>query len=384
MKKNLRFETLSIHAGYDPDSLHGGVMPSICMSTTFQQKSPGKHLGFDYTRASNPTRVCLEKCMAELEGGKEALALSSGCSAAALVLHLLQEGDHVLVSQDVYGGTVRLFNQVYSSLGLKFSFNDLSNIDGLNFQPNTKMVWLETPSNPCLKIFDLEKIAEKCRKKGVLLVVDNTFMTSFFQKPLQLGADIVVHSATKYLGGHSDILGGVAIASRKDLLEKMSFVNKSIGAVLSPFDSYLLLRSLKTLGARMKVHEENALFLADFLEGDKRVLEVMYPGLPTYKEHNLAKKQMSGFGGMLSFRLQGGLKEAQNFLENLKIFFLAESLGGVESLANHPQLMTHASLTESFRKKIGVTDNLIRLSVGIEHKEDLLWDIKQALDFVKK
>ncbi|MBE8162628.1 MAG: cystathionine gamma-synthase [Bdellovibrionaceae bacterium] len=379
-KNKLGFSTRAIHAGQEPDKETGAVMTPVYMSSTFVQKSPGKHTGYEYSRTSNPTRKAYEDCLASLEGGCAGFALASGSAATSLVLHLLKPGDHIIAGDDMYGGTFRLFDKVFKKLGLEFSFVDLSKEDWTSFiKDNTKMIWLETPTNPTLKIFDIQKIADHAHKKNILLSVDNTFMSPYFQQPLSLGADIVVHSVTKFINGHSDIIGGAIVVKDKALSEQIAFLSNSIGAIASTFDSYLALRSLKTLAVRMEKHQENALCVANFLEKHERVAKVIYPGLKNHPQHQLACKQMSGFGGVVSFYIKGGVKDACKFLENLKLFFLAESLGGVESLAQHPGIMTHASVPKEQRASLGIDDTLIRLSIGIENKEDLLADISQAL-----
>lgn len=377
-----KFETKAIHEGQKPETSTGAVMAPIFLSTTFAQESPGEHKGYDYSRAGNPTRAAYEACLASLEGGKFGFAFSSGCSATTTAMCLLKAGDHVICSDDVYGGTFRLFTKVLVDWGLEFSFVDLTDLNTLksSIKKNTKLMWLETPTNPLMKLLDIKKITTFAKSKKIISVVDNTFMSPYFQRPLELGADIVCHSTTKYIGGHSDILGGALITSDEKIAEKISFLVKSVGAVSSPFDSYMSMRSLKTLAVRMRQHEANAKEAAKFLEKHSKVEKVLYPGLKSHPQHSLAQVQMNGFGGMLSFYLKGGIKEAKKFLENLKVFTLAESLGGVESLANHPAIMTHASVPLEVRKKLGITDNLIRLSIGIEHIDDLIDDLKNALD----
>jgi cystathionine gamma-lyase len=356
-------------------------MTPISVSTTFIQKSPGVFQGYDYIRAGNPTRQAYEDCIASLEGAKHGFALSSGCAATAMIMHLLKAGDHVVAGDDMYGGTFRLFDKVYKHMGLEFSYTDLTNVQNLEkvVQKNTKLIWLETPTNPTMKLVDINAVAQFAKVKGITTVVDNTFMSPYFQNPIALGADVVMHSATKYLGGHSDVLGGVVVTDRADLAEKFQFLLKSIGAVASPFDSYMALRSLKTLPLRMEAHQKNALKVAQYLEEHKKIEKVLYPGLKSHPQHELAKKQASGFSGMLSVYLKGGLPESRSFLEKLKLFALAESLGGVESLIEHPAIMTHASIPAENRKALGIADNFIRISVGIENIEDLLADLNQAL-----
>lgn len=380
IEKKLGFSTRAIHAGQKPDKETGAIMTPVYMSSTFVQESPGKHTGYEYSRTSNPTRKAYEDCLASLEGGCAGFALASGSAATTTVLSLLKKGDHIIAGDDMYGGTFRLFDKVLKKLGLEFSFVDLAKDNWASFiQDNTKMIWLETPTNPMLKIFDIQKIANHANTKNILLAVDNTFMSPYFQQPLSLGADIVVHSVTKFINGHSDIIGGAIVVKDEDLSEEIAFLSNAIGAIAGAFDSYLALRSLKTLVVRMEQHQENALCVAHFLEKHKGVSKVIYPGLKTHPQHKLACQQMSGFGAVVSFYIKGGVNEACKFLENLQLFALAESLGGVESLAQHPGIMTHASVPKEQRISLGIDDTLIRLSVGIENKEDLLADINQAL-----
>lgn len=358
-------------------------MPPVCLSSTFVQQSPGKHAGYEYSRAKNPTRFAYEQCIADLENGTQGFAFASGMAATATVLELLDHGDHVIVSDDIYGGTYRLFDKVRQrSAGLSFSFIDMSDPDNLKkaLRPNTKMIWIETPSNPLLKLIDLAKAADFARQHNLLSVADNTFATPWIQRPLDAGFDLVMHSATKYLGGHSDVISGVVVVGdNADLSEKLAFLQMSVGAVASPFDSYLLLRSLKTLPIRMQRHCENALRIAQALEQHEQINRVFYPGLPSHRQHALAKQQMAAFGGMISLELKGDLATANRFLERCQIFTLAESLGGVESLISHPATMTHASMPADVREKLGIGDTLVRLSTGIEDSEDLLADLIQAL-----
>lgn len=384
--KGQRLSTLAIHGGQEADPITGAVMPPIYQTSTYAQKSPGKPIGeYEYSRSHNPTRRMLEDCLALLEGGTYGLATSSGMSAIGLVTSLLSQGDEVLCCDDVYGGTYRLFTKVLPASGLKFKFGDFSKDDALSVlekmsSPQTKMVWLESPTNPLLRVLDIAAIAKVCQKKNWILVVDNTFMSPVFQRPLELGADIVVHSLTKYMGGHSDIVAGALILRDTKLAEKLYFNQNSMGSVLPPFDSWLMLRSLKTLPVRMKAHSENAMKLANWLSSHPQVEKVIYPGLKSHPQHALAARQMSGFGGMLSFYLKGGLSEASNLLQNVKLFTLAESLGGVESLIEHPGIMTHASVPADIRAANGMGDNFIRVSVGLEDFDDLTADLTQALD----
>lgn len=381
--KELGFSTRAIHAGQEPDPTTGAVMTPVYLTTTYAQSSPGVHKGYEYSRTANPTRKAFEDCLASLENVNHGFALASGCSATNIVLHLLSAGEHVLAGDDMYGGTFRLFDKVMTKHGLSFSYVDFTKLENLEkaLKPTTKMIWLETPTNPTLKIFDIKKIAEFAKAKGLLLAVDNTFMSPYFQNPADLGADLVVHSTTKYIGGHSDVLGGAILTDSADLAEKLQFLVNSIGAVASPFDSYLALRSLKTLAVRMKQHEINAMNVAKYLSNHPQVEKVVYPGLKSHPQFDLAQKQMKGFGGMITFYIKGGMTAARSFLENVKVFTLAESLGGVESLVEHPGIMTHASVPENRRKELGIDDSLIRLSVGIEDSEDLITDLDQAFRF---
>ena len=387
-KKNTQgFATKAIHSGQEPDPSTGAIIGPIYTSSTYVQESPGEHKGFDYSRTSNPTRKALEVCMADLEEGGQGFAFSSGMAATATVLELLDTGDHIISMDDLYGGTYRLFENVRKrSSGLEFSYSNLSSLDDLEslLKPNSRMIWVESPSNPLLKIVDLEKVSEFAKKHNLISVCDNTFCSSYVQKPLNLGFDVVLHSATKYLNGHSDVIGGLVVSSqeREDLAEQLAFLSNSIGSIMSPFDSFLVLRSLKTLAVRMEKHCENAFEIAGFLEEHEAIEKVYYPGLSNHPNHEIAKKQMNRFGGMITVVLKGGLKTATTFLERTKIFALAESLGGVESLIEHPAIMTHASVPAEVRKDLGIEDGLVRLSVGIESIEDLLEDLNQALSSV--
>ena len=387
-KKNTQgFATKAIHSGQEPDPSTGAIIGPIYTSSTYVQESPGEHKGFDYSRTSNPTRKALEICMTDLEEGGQGFAFSSGMAATATVLELLDTGDHIISMDDLYGGTYRLFENVRKrSSGLEFSYSNLSSLEGLEslLKPNSRMIWVESPSNPLLKIVDLEKVSAFAKKHNLISVCDNTFCSSYVQKPLNLGFDVVLHSATKYLNGHSDVIGGLVVSSqeREDLAEQLAFLSNSIGSIMSPFDSFLVLRSLKTLAVRMEKHCENAFEIARFLEEHEAIEKIYYPGLSNHPNHEIAKKQMNGFGGMITIVLKGGLKTATTFLERTKIFALAESLGGVESLIEHPALMTHASVPTEVRKDLGIEDGLVRLSVGIESLEDLLDDLNQALSGV--
>ena len=381
-KKTHGIGTKAIHAGQSPDPSTGAVMVPIYATSTYAQASPGEHQGFEYSRSHNPTRFAYERCVAELESGTHGYAFASGLAATSTVLELLDSGAHVICMDDVYGGTYRLFERVRRrSAGLEFSFVDLNDLDAVNaaLKPNTKMIWCETPTNPLLKLVDIRRLAEFAKANGLLLAVDNTFSSPVLQRPLELGADIVMHSATKYLNGHSDIVGGMVVVKDAALAEQMTFLQNAIGGVQGPFDSFLALRGLKTLHLRMKAHCENAQFIAEKLEAHPAVEKVAYPGLASHPQHALAKTQMHGFGGMVSVWLKGGFPEAKRFMERLELFTCAESLGGVESLANHPAVMTHASIPEDRRNALGVTGNLVRLSVGVEDAIDLWSDIQQAL-----
>jgi cystathionine gamma-lyase len=381
-KKTHGIGTKAIHAGQSPDPSTGAVMVPIYATSTYAQASPGEHQGFEYSRSHNPTRFAYERCVAELESGTHGYAFASGLAATSTVLELLDSGAHVICMDDVYGGTYRLFERVRRrSAGLEFSFVDLNDLAAVkdSLQPNTKMIWCETPTNPLLKLVDIRRLAEFAKANGLLLAVDNTFSSPVLQRPLELGADIVMHSATKYLNGHSDIVGGIVVVKDAVLAEQMTFLQNAIGGVQGPFDSFLALRGLKTLHLRMKAHCENAQFIAEKLEAHPAVEKVTYPGLSSHPQHALAKSQMYGFGGMVSVWLKGGFPEAKRFMERLELFACAESLGGVESLANHPAVMTHASIPEDRRNALGVTGNLVRLSVGVEDAIDLWSDIQQAL-----
>jgi len=374
--------TKAIHAGQTPDPSTGAVMVPIYATSTYAQASPVQHQGFEYSRSHNPTRFAYERCVAELESGSHGYAFASGLAATSTVLEMLDAGSHVICMDDVYGGTYRLFERVRRrSSGLEFSFVDLNDIDAVQaaMQPNTRMIWCETPTNPLLKLVDIVRLAEFAKAKGVLLAVDNTFSSPILQRPLELGADIVMHSATKYLNGHSDMVGGMIVVNSPELAEQMTFLQNAVGGVQGPFDSFLALRGLKTLHLRMKAHCENAQIIAERLEAHPAIEKVAYPGLASHPQHALAKRQMHGFGGMVSVWLKGGFPEAQRFMERLQLFTCAESLGGVESLANHPAVMTHASIPEERRNALGVTGNLVRLSVGVEDVADLWADIEAAL-----
>ncbi|HEX3684926.1 MAG TPA: cystathionine gamma-synthase [Bryobacteraceae bacterium] len=377
-----RFGTRAIHAGQEPDPTTGAIMTPIYATSTYVQQSPGVHKGFEYSRSQNPTRFAYERCVADLEGGTRAFAFASGLAAMATTLDLLDSGVHVVASDDLYGGTFRLFERVRKrSAGLDFSFIDMSEPGALEraLRVNTRMIWVETPSNPLLKIVDLRAVAGIAKQCGALSVADNTFASPYLQRPLEFGFDIVVHSATKYLNGHSDIVGGVAVVSDLDLGERLAFLQNAVGAIASPFDSFLALRGLKTLHLRMAQHCSNAQRLAEWLSGHAAVERVIYPGLPSHPQHERAARQMQAFGGMIAVVLKGGLEDARRMLERCRIFALAESLGGVESLIEHPAIMTHASVPAEQRQAAGISDTFVRLSVGVEDFEDLREDLRQAL-----
>jgi cystathionine gamma-lyase len=376
----MRFDTLAIHAGQQPDPTTGAIMTPIYLSSTYVQAGPGEHKGFEYSRTQNPTRHALQECLAALEGARHGLAFASGMAATDMLLHLLDAGDHVLCSDDVYGGTFRLFDKVFRRHGMTFSFADMTDAAVVEkaLTPKTRMIWVETPTNPMLKLIDLARVAEIARKHRALSVCDNTFMTPYFQRPLELGFDVVAHSTTKYLNGHSDCIGGFVCTSDPALAERMYFLQNAVGGVPSPFDSFLVLRGVKTLHVRMQRHQENAFKIAELLQKHPKVKTVTYPGLPTHPQHELARRQMKGFGGMIAFEIVGGLEAARRFLKATKVFACAESLGGVESLIEHPAIMTHASVPKENRERLGIGDGLIRLSVGIEDAQDLIDDLSQA------
>ncbi len=375
-----RFETLAIHAGQRPDPVTGAVMTPVYLTSTYVQSSPGEHKGYEYSRTHNLTRHALQDCLAALEGATHGLAFASGLAATDALLHLLDAGDHVVYSDDVYGGTFRLFDKVFRRHGLSFTPVDAS--DPANVEramtPRTRMVWLESPTNPMLKIADLAAIAAIARARGATSVVDNTFATPFFQRPLALGIDVVCHSTTKYLNGHSDVVGGAVLTSDAALYQRIQFLQNAVGGIPSPMDSFLVMRGLKTLHVRMERHQENAFRIARFLEGHPQVEKVTYPGLPSHPQHALAARQMTGFGGMLTFVVKGGLPAARAFLSSLHLFALAESLGGVESLIEHPAIMTHASVPPETRAALGIDDGFIRVSVGIENADDLVEDLERG------
>lgn len=380
--QDLAFETLSVHAGVQPDPSTGAIMTPIFATSTYVQTTPGKHLGYDYSRTSNPTRTALEGSIAALEGAEHCLALSSGCTGTDILCHTLEAGDHIVSVDDVYGGTSRLFRTVWARHGVETTFADLAQHDLSAFvRPKTKMIWIETPTNPLLKIIDIERVVKQARQLNPkpLVVVDNTFASPYFQRPLELGADVVLHSTTKYLNGHSDVVGGALAFNGSELKQKLHHIQNSMGGVPGPFDAWLVLRGIKTLALRMKRHEENAMELASWLEKHPKIEKVLYPGLKSHPQHEIAKRQMKGFGGMITFFLKGNLENARKFLEQVRLFALAESLGGVESLIEHPAIMTHASIPAEMRAKLGITDTLVRISTGIENVQDLRNDLEQAL-----
>lgn len=373
------FETRAIHAGQEPDPTTGAVTVPIYQTSTYVQPALGQHKGYEYSRTGNPTRTALEECVASLEEGKYGLAFASGMGAETTIMYLFAQGDHFLVSNDVYGGTYRLFERVLAPYGLQFDYIDMTDPESVckHMRENTKGVWIETPSNPLMKLVDLAAVSAIAKEHGAKVIVDNTFASPYGQLPLKLGADIVVHSSTKYLGGHSDAVGGLIVTSDDAAYEKLKYLQNAIGAVPGPMDCFLVLRGVKTLGIRMRAHEANAMRIAEFLEGHPSVERVAYPGLPSHPQHELARKQMTSFGGMISFLVKGGLEEARRIVQGTRLFALAESLGGVESLIEHPGVMTHASVANS---PLAVPDNLVRLSVGIENVGDLIRDLANAMD----
>uniref|UniRef100_A0A8C5D3I2 Cystathionine gamma-lyase n=1 Tax=Gouania willdenowi TaxID=441366 RepID=A0A8C5D3I2_GOUWI len=378
------FATEAIHVGQEPEQWTSmAVVPLISLSTTFKQHSPGQHAGFEYSRSGNPTRNCLEKAVAALDGAKYCIALASGLAATVTVTHMLKSGDGVVCMDDVYGGTNRYFQKVAAEFGLDISFADCTKPELLKaaLKPNTKLVWIETPTNPTMKVVDIKACSELVHEhnKDIVVVVDNTFMSAFFQRPLALGADICMYSATKYMNGHSDVVMGLVSVNREDLYDRLKFLQNALGGVPSPFDCYLCNRGLKTLHVRMERHFKNAMAAAKFLEADPRVAQVIYPGLPSHPQYEVMKKQCTGCPGMITFYIKGKLEHATTFLSNLKMFAVAESLGGYESLAEHPALMTHASVPENERRVLGISDTLIRLSVGLEDEADIIEDLSQAL-----
>ncbi len=375
------FDTRAIHAGQVPDPTTGAIMTPIFQTSTYVQRSPGEHTGFEYSRTQNPTRHALEDCIAALERGQHGIAFGSGCAATTTILNALPPNSHVVCGDDVYGGTYRLFTKVLANRGIDFTFVDTTDLDAFAaaFTDRTALVWVETPTNPMLKISDIAALCDIAHASDVAVCVDNTFMSPYFQNPLTLGADMVVHSTTKYINGHSDVVGGIVVVNDSGWAEKLRFLQNSIGAVPGPMDSWLVLRGIKTLGVRMRQHEASARHIASWLEEHPAVESVVYPGLESHPAHDIAKKQMSGFGGMITFFLKGGLPSARRVLESVRVFALAESLGGVESLIEHPAIMTHASVPADVRAQLGISDSLVRLSVGIEDLDDLVRDLDQAL-----
>ena len=382
MKEELHFNTATIHGGQSPDKAYGAVMPPIYQTSTYAQKSPGKHKGFEYSRTHNPTREALEKSLASIESGNFAFAFGSGLAAMDAVLKTLKPGDEIISTDDLYGGSYRLFTKIFKDFGLKFHFvsmHDTKNISNV-LNHKTRLIWIETPTNPMMNIIDIKSVVDLVKGKDILVAVDNTFASSYIQQPLKIGADIVMHSATKYLAGHSDVILGALIVNDKNLAERLKFIQNASGAVCGPMDSFLTLRGIKTLHVRMQRHCENTAQIANFLKESTKIEKVYWPGFKFHPNHNIARSQMKDFGGMLSFVTKGAdYKSAIKIVEKLKIFTLAESLGGVESLAGHPASMTHASIPKQIREKSGVVDALIRLSVGIEHVDDLITDLKQAI-----
>lgn len=378
------FSTAALHVGQEPEQWNSmAVVPPISMSSTFKQKSPGVHSGYEYSRAGNPTRDCTEKCIAALENGKHCMLFSSGLQATTTITHLLNAGDHIVAMNDLYGGTNRFFRKVANRMNIECSFVDATDAGKVKeaIRPNTKMIWIETPTNPLMQIVNIAAVCSIAQEyPNIFTVVDNTFTTSYFQRPLELGADVVMHSLTKYMNGHSDVVMGAVITSNEAIHEKMRFLQNAMGGVPSPFDCFLVNRGLKTLAVRMKEHQRNGLAVAKFLEAHPGVEKVLHPGLASHPQHEVAKKQMRGFSGMVTFFIKGGVEQASAFLTNLKVFTLAESLGGFESLAEHPAIMTHASIAKEERESLGITDNLIRLSVGIEDIEDLIADLDHAIN----
>ena len=377
----MRFETLAIHAGERPDKAYGAVSVPIYQTSTFAFEDLGKHRGYDYSRTANPTRKVLENTIAQLEGGKAGFAFATGMAAETTVIHLLKAGDHVISGDDVYGGTYRLFQEVMPNFGVEFTFlrmNDRAKIEAA-IKPNTKMLWLETPSNPLLNIIDIEMVVDIARRHNLMTVIDNTFATPYLLRPIEYGIDLVVHSTTKYLNGHCDVVGGAVVTTTDELTERVQFLLNAMGTCASPFDCWLVLRGIETLPVRMRQHVANATAVANYLAEHPAVERVLYPGLKSHPGHEIARRQMKGFGGMVSMELKGGIEAVHNLARKIKIFALAESLGGVASLAEQPATMSHASMPAEFREKVGITEGLIRLSIGLENSDDLIDDLRQAL-----
>jgi cystathionine gamma-synthase/cystathionine gamma-lyase len=377
----MRFETKAIHSGQEPDSSTGAVIVPVYQTSTYQQEAIGKHKGYEYSRTGNPTRTALETCIAELEGGRYGLAFSSGVAATAAVFSMFGKGTNIVLGDDLYGGTYRLVEKVFRKWGFSATYADVDDLRSFkkSITAKTRLIWIESPTNPLLKVIDIKRLAKIAKEKNVLLAVDNTFASPYFQNPIALGADIVVHSTTKYINGHSDIVGGALVVNDEALYRQLKFYQNAAGAVPGPWDCWLTLRGLKTLAVRMKEHEKNALYLAEFLSKHRKVAKIYYPGLKGTRDYNIASEQMSGFGGMLSFEIKGEFSSVEKFFSGLKIFLLAESLGGVESLACYPAKMTHASIPKEERLRRGIKDNLIRISVGLENREDLKADLENAL-----
>ncbi len=377
----MRFETRAIHEGQKPDTLTGAVINPVYQTSTYKQDAIGKNKGYEYSRTGNPTRQSLETAISSLEEGKYGIAFASGVAATTAIFSLFKQGDHIIAADDIYGGTYRLLEKVFKKWGISVTYASADNEDSFKskIRKNTKLIWIETPTNPLLKILDIKKIVSMVQNRKIYIAVDNTFASPYFQKPLKYGSDMVVHSTTKYIAGHSDIIGGAIVTNNATLYEQLKFYQNTIGAVPGPWDCWLTLRGIKTLAIRMREHEKNALYLASYLSTHSRIEKIYYPGLDNYEKYGLAKKQMSGFGGMISFRLKGGYTLVERFISKLKLFILAESLGGVESLICHPASMTHQAIPREERVKRGINDNLLRLSVGIENKLDLKSDLKDAL-----
>jgi len=378
----MRFETTAIHTGDRPDRAFGAISTSIYQTSTFAFETIGKTRGYDYSRTANPTRKVLEDTIAQLEGGKAAFTFATGMAAETTVMHLLKTGDHVISGDDIYGGTYRLFQDVLPAFGLEFTFLRMDNRKRIEeaIKPNTRMLWLETPSNPLLNIIDLEMVVDIAKKHKLLTVIDNTYATPYFLRPIEYGIDLVVHSTTKYLNGHCDVVGGAVVTTTDELTQRVQFYLNAMGTCASPFDCWLVLRGIETLPVRMKRHEENALAVASYLKGHPKAKRVFYPGLESHKGHEIARRQMKGFGGVVSLELEDGIEGVNSFLRKLKVFFLAESLGGITSLAEHPATMSHASMPKDYRERVGIMDELVRLSVGLENIDDLTEDLEQALE----